>query len=78
MNKNTSVPTSAENGTVQKSDAVLPLRRGTTVIQLNQAVRDTAAHEVRYYHGGTDVKNYIRSYYRDTAVLGMRATVLRL
>ena len=25
-----------------------------------------------------DVKNYIRAYYRDTAVLGRRATVLRL
>lgn len=27
---------------------------------------------------GADVKNYIRAYYRDTAVLGRRATVLRL
>ena len=27
---------------------------------------------------GADVKNFIRAYYRDTAVLGRRATVLRL
>ena len=27
---------------------------------------------------GADVKNYIRAYYRDTAVLGRRTTVLRL
>ena len=54
------MPTSAETGVVQKSDAVLPLaRRGTTV-------------------AGADVKNYICAYYRDTAVLGRRATVLRL
>ena len=78
MDKNTSVPTSAGNETVQKSDAVLPLRRGTTVTQLNQAARGTTAHEARYYRGGADVKNYIRSYYCDAAVLGKRATVLRL
>ena len=27
---------------------------------------------------GVDVKNYIRAYYRDAAVLGLGATVLRL
>ena len=27
---------------------------------------------------GTDVKNYIRAYYRDATVLGRRATVLQL
>ena len=34
--------------------------------------------EERYYRGGADVKNYIRPYYREAAVLGQGATVLRL
>ena len=78
MNKNTSVPTSAGKETVQISDAVLPLGSGTTVWQLNQAAHGTTAHEVRYYRGGADVKNYIRPYYREAAALGLGATVLRL
>ena len=52
--------------TSAENETVQKIRRGTT------------AHEARYYRGGADVKNYIRSYYRDAAVLGMRATVLRL
>ena len=60
MNKNTSVPTSAKKQSMQKSDTVLPLESGTTAWQLDQAARGTTAHEVWYYHGGADVKNYIR------------------
>ena len=78
MNKNTSVPTSAGNEKMQKSDTVLPLGSGTTAWQLIQAARGTTAHKVRYYHGGADVKNYIRPYYRNAAALGLGATVLLL
>ena len=78
MNKNTPVPTSAGKQTMQTSDTVLLLGSGTTAWQLNQAARDTTAHEVRYYRGGADVKNYIRPYYREAAALGLGATVLRL
>ena len=46
---------------------------GTTV-----ASRGTTAHVVRYYRVGADVKNYIRSYYRTGAALGLGVTVLRL
>ena len=40
--------------------------------------RGTTALDVRYYHVGADVKNYIRPYYRTGAALGLGATVLRL
>ena len=52
--------------TSAENETVQKIRRGTT------------AHKARYYRGDADVKNYIRSYYRDATVLGMRATVLRL
>ena len=78
MRKNTSVPTSAGKWTKQKSDTVLPQRSGTTAWQLSQAAHGTTAQGMRYYRGGADVKNYIRPYYREGAVLGLGATVLRL
>ena len=62
----------------QKSDIVLLQRSGTTAWQLSQAARSTTVQRMRYYRGGADVKNYIRPYYRDGAVLGLGATVLRL
>ena len=40
--------------------------------------RGTTALDERYYRGGTDVKNYIRPYYRTGAALGRRGTVLQL
>ena len=72
------MPTSAGKRTKQKSDTVLPQRSGTTAWQLSQAAHGTTAQGMRYYRGGADVKNYIRPYYREGAVLGLGATVLRL
>ena len=40
--------------------------------------RGTTALDVWYYRVGTDVKNYIRPYYRTGAALGLGAMVLRL
>ena len=53
---------------------VLQLQGSSTTV----ATRGTTALDVRYYRVGVDVKNYIRAYYRDAAVLGLGATVLRL
>ena len=53
---------------------VLRLQGSSTTV----GSRGTTVLDVQYYRVGTDVKNYIRAYYRDAAVLGLAATVLRL
>ena len=54
----------------------MPTSAETEVVQKSNAVLPLARRGTTV--AGADVKNYIRAYYRDTAVLGRRATVLRL
>ena len=53
----------------------MPTSAETRVVQKPDAVLPPTRRSTTVV--GTDVKNYIRAYYRDTAVLGRRATVLR-
>ena len=54
----------------------MPTSAETGVVQKPDAVLPLARRGTTM--AGADVKNYIRAYYRDTAVLGRRAMVLRL
>ena len=54
----------------------MPTSAETEVVQKLDAVLPLARHGTTV--AGADVKNYIRAYYRDAAVLGRRATVLLL
>ena len=54
----------------------MPTSAETEVVQKSNAVLPLARRGTTV--AGADVKNYIRAYYRDTAVLCRRATVLRL
>ena len=54
----------------------MPTSAENEVVQKSDAVLPLARRGTTV--AGADVKNYIRSYYRDAAVLGRRATVLRL
>ena len=72
------MPTFAGKWKKQKPDTVLPQRSGTTAWQLIQAAHGTTTQGMRYYRSGTDVKNYIRSYYRKGAALAWWAAVVRL
>ena len=54
----------------------MPTSAEVEVVQKSDAVLPLARRGTTV--AGADVKNYIRAYYRDAAVLGRRATVLRL
>ena len=54
----------------------MPTSAETVVVQKPDTVLPLARRGTIV--AGADVKNYIRAYYRDTAVLGRGATVLRL
>ena len=74
MDKETSVPTSAEKRKKQKPDTVLPQRGGTTAWQLSTVLSRSESGTTVV---GADVKNYIRPYYRGGAVLAWWATVVQ-
>ena len=54
----------------------MPTSAETEVVQKSDALLPLTRRGTTV--AGADVKNYIRAYYRDTMVLGRRATVLRL
>ena len=69
------MPISAEKRKKQKPNTVLPQRGGTTAWQLSMVLprKESGTTVV-----GTDVKNYIRPYYRGGAVLAWWAMVVQL